>query len=140
MISTWKLCGRKDSGSPPGGRGYGLEVHPARLDEVPEHIGPVVAGIPGDAGRRVNLYGHDLADLTTLDEDYGTTDAAALAATILSPEDVLADEWVVVSHVCPGDNMSGLDGESGNDVRDVLRRQKAGGGAYLRRESGDVGR
>ena len=57
-----------------------------------------------------------MADLAALDEDHSTADASALAAAILSPEDILANEWVVVRHVRAGDDMSGLDRKSMYDV------------------------
>lgn len=77
-----------------------------------EHLRPILAHVPRDARGRVDLDRHDLADLAALDDDDDAADAAALAAPLLSPHDVLADEGVAIGHVCPRDNVGTLDRES----------------------------
>ena len=118
-----------ERGSPPGGRRYRLEVRAALVREVVEDVGPVVARVPRDARGRVDLDGHDLADVAALDEHDRAADAARLAAAVLAAEDVLADERVVVGHVRAGHDVCRLDGESARarDVSDRFGRQCGGG-------------
>lgn len=75
-----------------------------------QHAGPVVAHVPGDLGRRVDLDGHDLADAAALDDDDDRADAAALATPLLAALDVGDDERV--ADVRPGHDVRRGNGES----------------------------
>ena len=76
-----------------------------------EHGCPVVARIPGDLCRRVDLDGHHLRDAAALEDDDEGADAAALPAALFAALDVGDDEGV--ADVCPGDDVGGGDRESG---------------------------
>ena len=79
---------------------------------MPEGVGPVVARVPCDPRWRVDLDGHHLADLTTLDDNDSRANATASAAAVLATSDVLANERIIVCDIRPWDNMCGLDRES----------------------------
>ena len=79
---------------------------------MPEHVAPVIPSVPRDSGGRVDLDGHNLADVPTLNENHRTADAAALAAAILTTMDVRADEWVIVGDIRPRDDVCRLDHKS----------------------------
>lgn len=77
-----------------------------------QDICPVFPRIPGDFVWGVNLDGHDLAHFAALDDNDGRPDASASAAALLAAADVLADEWIIVSHIRPWYDVCRLDRES----------------------------
>lgn len=77
-----------------------------------QNICPIFSRIPGDLTGGIDLNGHDLADLATLYDDDSRPDASTLAAALFAAADVLANERVVIRHICPRDNMCRLDRES----------------------------
>ena len=79
---------------------------------MPEHVAPVIPSVPRDSGGRIDLDGHNLADVPTLNENHRTADAAALAAAIFTTMNVRADELVVVGDIRPRNDACRLDRKS----------------------------
>jgi hypothetical protein len=70
-----------------------------------EDLRPVFPGVPGDFARGVNLYGHDLADAGTLDNNHKCANATGRTTPFFASLDVTNDEGV--ANVCSGNDMCG---------------------------------
>lgn len=97
------------SNSPSRCRRYRLEVCAARCDKVAHDFRPVVALVPRDFARGVDLDRHDLADTSALDEDDCCTDASGAAASLFATRDIVSDEGVAAGDICSGYDVSSLD-------------------------------
>lgn len=77
-----------------------------------DDLGPVVALVPRDLRRRVDLYGHHLADGSALDEYYRRADPTCASAAFFATLDVCCYQWIAGGNVCAWYNVCALDGES----------------------------
>lgn len=130
-------CGASDEGEKGEGRrrecrnlsiddtscrgGYGLEVGSATLDEVVEDRCPVVAHVPGDLGRGIDLDRHHLRDTTALHDDHQSPNPSTLSASLLPSLDILNDEWV--ANVSSRNDVCRSNGESAMRFRVVMVAQ-----------------
>jgi hypothetical protein len=88
----------------------GLEVRAAALNEVSEHLSPVITRIPSDFGRWVDLDRHNLGSGAALNDDDKSTNAAVLPTSVLSALDVGDDEWI--PDIGPGNDVGRGNGEA----------------------------
>jgi hypothetical protein len=80
--------------NPSGGCGDRLEVSPAIFNKVREDLRPVIATVPGNLRRGVNLDRHNLGRCATFDDDDKRADATILTAPFLPALNVSYDERI----------------------------------------------
>jgi len=105
-----RKCERSSVVDAPRCGRYRLKVRPPSLDKVVQDASPVVARVPGDFGRRVDLDGHDLADPPTLDDDHGRPDPPVVSTPLLAALNVGDDQRI--ADVGSRNDVSGRDRES----------------------------